>query len=469
MKMFIGGEWADKDDKLDVLNPFDGSVVDTVPKATPEDVARAVATAEQGAAIMRDMPAYERYQILHKASRIMEERLDDLERTITLEEGKILPESLGEAARSLETITLSAEEAKRLTGETLGLDGASNGAGKFGFTLRIPVGIVAAITPFNFPLNLVCHKVGPALAAGNAVIIKPASDTPLSALKLTEILLEAGVPPQAIQCITGSGALIGNALATDPRIRKISFTGSRDVGEHICKSAGIKKVTMELGSNSPVIVMDDADLEKVVTGTATSGFANAGQVCISAQRLLVEKAVYTDFIDALKTKVEGLTTGNPLNDGIGMGPMIRESDAIRVNQWIGQAVDGGARLVTGGERVGTMHQPTVVADVDPGMRISCDEIFGPAVAVTPVDDIDQAIELANATNYGLSASIFTESIDRALKFAKHVHSGNLHINWGTQWRADMMPYGGVKDSGMGKEGPKYAIEEMTETKMVVFH
>ena len=467
--MFIGGEWADKDDKLDVLNPFDGSVVDTVPKATPEDVARAVATAEQGAAIMRDMPAYERYQILHKASRIMEERLDDLGRTITLEEGKILPESLGEAARSLETITLSAEEAKRLTGETLGLDGASNGAGKFGFTLRIPVGIVAAITPFNFPLNLVCHKVGPALAAGNAVIIKPASDTPLSALKLTEILLEAGVPPQAIQCITGSGALIGNALATDPRIRKISFTGSRDVGEHICKSAGIKKVTMELGSNSPVIVMDDADLEKVVTGTATSGFANAGQVCISAQRLLVEKAVYTDFIDALKTKVEGLTTGNPLNDGIGMGPMIRESDAIRVNQWIGQAVDGGARLVTGGERVGTMHQPTVVADVDPGMRISCDEIFGPAVAVTPVDDIDQAIELANATNYGLSASIFTESIDRALKFAKHVHSGNLHINWGTQWRADMMPYGGVKDSGMGKEGPKYAIEEMTETKMVVFH
>ena len=469
MKMFIGGEWTDRDDKLEVTNPFDGSVVDTVPKATPEDVARAVATAEQGAAIMRDMPAYERYQILHKASRIMEERLDDLGRTITLEEGKILPESLGEAARSLETITLSAEEAKRLTGETLGLDGASNGAGKFGFTLRIPVGIVAAITPFNFPLNLVCHKVGPALAAGNAVIIKPASDTPLSALKLTEILLEAGVPPQAIQCITGSGALIGNALATDPRIRKISFTGSRDVGEHICKSAGIKKVTMELGSNSPVIVMDDADLEKVVTGTATSGFANAGQVCISAQRLLVEKAVYTDFIDALKTKVEGLTTGNPLNDGIGMGPMIRESDAIRVNQWIGQAVDGGARLVTGGERVGTMHQPTVVADVDPGMRISCDEIFGPAVAVTPVDDIDQAIELANATNYGLSASIFTESIDRALKFAKHVHSGNLHINWGTQWRADMMPYGGVKDSGMGKEGPKYAIEEMTETKMVVFH
>ncbi|MBT4100269.1 MAG: aldehyde dehydrogenase family protein [Gemmatimonadetes bacterium] len=469
MKMFIGGEWTDRDDKLDVLNPFDGSVVDTVPKATPEDVARAVATAEQGAAIMRDMPAYERYQILHRASRIMEERLDDLGRTITLEEGKILPEGLGEAARSLETITLSAEEAKRLTGETLGLDGASNGAGKFGFTLRIPVGIVAAITPFNFPLNLVCHKVGPALAAGNAVIVKPASDTPLSALKLTEILLEAGVPPQAIQCITGSGALIGHALATDLRIRKISFTGSRDVGEHICQSAGIKKVTMELGSNSPVIVMDDADLEKVAAGTASSGFANAGQVCISAQRLLVEKAVYTDFIDALKTKVEGLTTGNPLNDGIGMGPMIRESDAIRVNEWIGQAVDGGARLVTGGERDGTMHQPTVVADVDPGMRISCDEIFGPAVAVTPVDDIDMAIKLANATNYGLSASIFTESIDRALKFAQQVHSGNLHINWGTQWRADMMPYGGVKDSGMGKEGPKYAIEEMTETKMVVFH
>jgi acyl-CoA reductase-like NAD-dependent aldehyde dehydrogenase len=299
--------------------------------------------------------------------------------------------------------------------------------------------------------------------------VKPASDTPLSALKLTEILLEAGVPPQAIQCITGSGAIIGNALATDLRVRKISFTGSRDVGEHICKAAGIKKVTMELGSNSPVIVMDDADLEKVAVGTASSGFANAGQVCISAQRLLVEKGVYGDFIDALTTKVEGLTTGNPLDDGTTMGPMIRESDAIRVSEWIGQAVEGGARLVTGGEREGTMHQPTIVADVDPGMRISCDEIFGPAVAVTPVDDIDRAIELANATNYGLSASIFTENVDRALKFAQQVHSGNLHINWGTQWRADMMPYGGVKDSGMGKEGPKYAVEEMTETKMVVFH
>ncbi len=469
MKMFIGGQWKDSNDKLEVVNPFDGRVIDTVPKATPGDVAQAVATAEQGAAIMRDMPAYERYQILHRAAQIMEERVDDLGRTITQEEGKILPEGLGEAARSVETITLSAEEAKRMTGETLGLDGASNGAGKFGFTLRIPVGIVAAITPFNFPLNLVCHKVGPALAAGNAVIVKPASDTPLSALKLTEILLEAGVPPQAIQCITGSGAIIGNALATDARIRKISFTGSRDVGEHICRSAGIKKVTMELGSNSPVIVMDDADLEKVAAGTASSGFANAGQVCISAQRLLVEKGVYGDFLDALKAKVEGLTTGDPLAGGTMMGPMIREADAIRVNEWIVQAVDGGARLITGGQRVGTMHQPTVVADVDPGMRISCDEIFGPAVAVTPVDDIDKAIELANATNYGLSASIFTESIDRALKFAKHVHSGNLHINWGTQWRADMMPYGGVKDSGMGKEGPKYAIEEMTETKMVVFH
>jgi len=469
MKMHIGGEWTDRDDKLEVMNPFDGSIIDTVPKASATDVAQAVETAEAGAAIMSDMPAYERYQILHRAAEIMEQRLDDLGQTITKEEGKILPEGLGEAARSLETLTLSAEEAKRLTGETLGLDGASNGAGKFGFTLRIPVGVVAAITPFNFPLNLVCHKVGPALAAGNAVIVKPASDTPLSALKLTEILLEAGVPPQAIQCITGSGAIIGNALVTDLRVRKISFTGSRDVGEHICKAAGIKKVTMELGSNSPVIVMDDADLEKVAVGTASSGFANAGQVCISAQRLLVEKGVYGDFIDALTTKVEGLTTGNPLDDGTTMGPMIRESDAIRVSEWIGQAVEGGARLVTGGEREGTMHQPTIVADVDPGMRISCDEIFGPAVAVTPVDDIDRAIELANATNYGLSASIFTENVDRALKFAQQVHSGNLHINWGTQWRADMMPYGGVKDSGMGKEGPKYAVEEMTETKMVVFH
>ena len=469
MKMHVGGKWIDKEDRIEVLNPFDGSVVDTVPKADANDVDTAIATAVEGARIMAAMPAYERYQILHKAADLMTERLEDLGRTITLEEGKVIAEGRGEAARAMETITLSAEEAKRLTGEVLQLDAASNGAGKFGFTLRIPVGVVAAITPFNFPLNLVCHKVGPALAAGNAVVVKPATDTPLSAMKLTEILLEAGVPAEAIQCITGSGATIGDAISSDTRVRKISFTGSRDIGEHICKTAGIKKVTMELGSNSPVIVMDDADVEKVSDAMAMTGFANAGQVCISSQRVLVENTVYGDLIDALKPKVEGLVTGNPLDESVKMGPMIRESDSARVHDWIEEAVGGGATVVTGGERTGTLHQPTIVADVKPDMRLSCDEVFGPAVALTPVDDIDKAIAMANDTNYGLSAAIFTENLDRAMRFVHEVHSGNLHINFGTVWRADMMPYGGVKDSGMGKEGPGYAVEEMTELKMVVFH
>ena len=374
-----------------------------------------------------------------------------------------------ETARAVETIELCAEEAKRISGEVLPLDGASHGAGKFGFTLRVPCGIVVAITPFNFPLNLPCHKVGPGIAAGNVIILKPASDTPLVAIKLVEILLEAGVPPLAISCLTGGGSSIGNALCSDGRVRKVSFTGSRDVGEAILKLAGIKRVTMELGSNSPVIVMDDADLDQVATAIAATGFANAGQVCISAQRILAVKSVYGDLLDAVKPKVESLKIGDPLLESTALGPMIRESDAKRVEQWIHEAVDSGAKLVSGGKRNGTRHEATLVADVDPRMRISCDELFGPAVAVTPCANIDDAISLANNTNYGLSASIFTRDLNRALRFVREVDSGNLHLNWGPQWRADLMPYGGLKDSGLGKEGPKYAVEEMTETKTVVVH
>lgn len=455
--------------KINVLNPFDGSVIDTVPKGTVQDADAALASAVRGAEAMAKLPAFERYTILHKAAQLMAERVEDLGRTITLEEGKTLAEGIGEAKRAIETITLSAEEAKRLYGETIPLDAGAGNPIKFGFTLRVPCGVVLAITPFNFPLNLACHKVGPALAAGNAVIVKPATDTPLSALKLIEILLEAGIPEEALQCITGAGSELGRALCADSRVRKISFTGSRDVGEQICHMAGLKKVTMELGSNSPLIVMPDADLEKVAAATASSGFANAGQVCISAQRIIVEKSVYGDFIDALKPKIEAIKTGNPIEEGITMGPMIRENDAERVQAWVQEAIGAGARLITGGDRDGAMHTPTVIADVSATMRVSCDEIFGPAVGITPFDDIEEAIAMANNTNYGLSAAIFTENIHWAMQFAQRVHSGNIHVNWGTQWRADLMPYGGLKESGMGKEGPKYAVEEMTELKMVVFH
>ncbi|MFN0055895.1 MAG: aldehyde dehydrogenase family protein [Planctomycetales bacterium] len=469
MRMFLCGQWQERSQKIEVANPYNGQVLDTVPRASAADVDQALGVLEEGARIMKGMPAYERSRILRKAAQIMQAREAELGRIVSSEEGKILAEGVFEASRARETIDISADEAKRLSSEVIPLDAAPGAQGKFGFTLRVPCGIVAAITPFNFPLNLVAHKVGPALAAGNAVLIKPASDTPLSALALVEILLEAGLPGQAIACLTGGGGEIGNSLCTDRRVRKISFTGSFEVGEAICKLAGVKRVTMELGSNSPVIIMDDADLDLAAAMVAASGFSNAGQVCISAQRILTSSPVYGDFLDALTPKVQALKTGDQLAEGTKMGPMIREQDAVRVESWIREAVGAGARLVTGGHRQGTLHEPTVLADVSPEMRISCDELFGPAVAVTRTSDIDEAIRLANSTNYGLSASIFTRDIERAMRFAREVDSGNLHINWGTQWRADMMPYGGLKDSGLGKEGPHYAVKEMTEEKMVVFH
>ena len=333
MKMYLAGEWVDRDEKIDVVNPFNGQVFDTVPRGSVEDVQTAIASAERGAKVMASLSGYQRYEILTRAVALMRERVDDLGRTITMEEGKIIGEGVGEAERAIQTMTGSAEEAKRMFGEVVPLDGAPTWTGQLGFTLRVPCGVVAAISPFNFPLNLVAHKVGPALAAGNAVIIKPASDTPLSALKLTEILVEAGVPAEAVQCVTGSGGSIGDALVADERVRKVTFTGSKEVGEHICRTAGLKKVTMELGSNSPLIVMPDADMEKVVAGTVASGFSNAGQVCISAQRILTNESVYGDYLDALTEGVKGLSTGDPAGrhgeDGPdGPGPGRRASQRV---------------------------------------------------------------------------------------------------------------------------------------------
>ena len=469
MKIFLEGKWVDKSNKIEVRNPYDNSVIDTVPRADGGDVERALSFAERGAKVTAKLSGYDRWRILRKAADIMAARNEELGQLISKEEGKIIAEGRGETSRAVETIMGSAEEAKRIHGETVPLDGDPGGGKKLGFTLRVPCGVVAAISPFNFPLNLVCHKVGPALAAGNSVIVKPASDTPLSALKLTEILLEAGLPPEGIQCVTGSGGEIGDALVADRRVRKVTFTGSREIGDRICRMAGIKKVTMELGSNSPLIIMPDADLDKVAAAVALTGYGNAGQTCISTQRVLTAKKVYGDFLGALKPKVEALTTGNQLDEKSKVGPMVKESEARRVEDWINEAVAGGARLVAGGGRRGAIYMPAVVADVKPEMRISRDELFGPAVAVTPFDSIDEAIALANDTVYGLSAGIFTENLEWAMRFAREVESGNLHVNWGPQWRADLMPYGGLKDSGFGKEGPRYAVEEMTELKMVVFH
>jgi len=469
VKNFIAGAWIDKAKKIEVTNPFNNSVIDTVPKADAGDLEKALAFAERGAKVMAKLSSYERWKILRKAADTMAARNEELGQIISKEEGKIIAEGRGEAGRAVETMMGSAEEAKRVHGETVPLDADPTGGKKLGFTLRVPCGVVAAIAPFNFPLNLVCHKVGPALAAGNTVIVKPASDTPLSALKLTEILLESGLPPEGIQCLTGSGGEIGDALVADRRIRKVTFTGSREIGDRICRTAGIKKVTMELGSNSPVIVMPDADLEKVSTVLAMTGYGNAGQTCISTQRVLAAKKIYGDLLAALKPKVEALTTGNQLDEKNKVGPMVKESEAARVDEWVSEAVGGGAKLVAGGGRRGALYLPAVVADVHPDMRISRDELFGPAVAVTPFETIEEAIALANDSVYGLAAGIFTDNVEWAMKFARETEAGNLHVNWGSQWRVDLMPYGGLKDSGFGKEGPKYAVNEMTELKMVVFH
>ena len=469
MRMYINGEWVDRAETIPVVNPFDKSVIDTVPRGTAADMDLAIGSAVRGAKSMAKLTSYERYAILNRAAELMGQRAEELGQTITLEEGKVIAEGRGEVQRAIQTITISSEEAKRLHGETIPLDAAPGNVNQFGFTIRVPVGVVAAISPFNFPLNLVCHKVGPALAAGNSVVLKPAGDTPLSALKLVEILLEAGLPQDAIQCITGPGSEIGDVLTGDPRVRKITFTGSMEVGDRICRNAGIKKVTMELGSNSPLIVMSDADIEKVAAATVSGSFSNAGQVCISTQRVFADRRVYADLLDALVAPTQAFTTGNPMDESVRMGPMIRESDAARVGQWIREAVDQGARIIAGGEWEGTLHSPTIVADATADMRISREELFGPAVAVSAFSDIDEAISMANDSRFGLSAGIFTQNLDWAMRFAREVESGNLHINSSPQWRADLMPYGGLKDSGMGKEGPGYAVQEMTELKMVVFH
>jgi acyl-CoA reductase-like NAD-dependent aldehyde dehydrogenase len=469
MRMYVGGEWRDAEAEDEVTSPWSGEVVDTVPRASAADADRALAAAVEGARAMRRLSAHERQTILNRAADLVAGAVEELAVTISREEGKPLAESRGEAGRIPDLIRLSASEGARMHGETLPVDSAPNASDKLGFTLRQPCGVVVAITPFNYPLLLVVHKVAPALASGNAVVLKPAQQTPLAALALTRLLLEAGLPEHALQCLTGSGAELGPALCADPRVRKISFTGSTAVGREIARVAGVKRLSLELGASCPLIVLPDADLEQVAQATATGGYVNAGQVCISVQRVLVSRSVYGDFLDALTPRVEAIRVGDPLEDDTALAALISEHEARRVENVIRDAVANGARLVTGGARDGAVVRPAVVADVRPEMAIARDELFGPAVAVTEIEDVDEAIAVANDSDYGLAAGIFTSDVTKALRFARDVECGNVMINATPLWRADAMPYGGVKGSGIGKEGPRYAIEEMTELKTVVFH
>ena len=470
MKMYISGRWTDAPTMTPIIQSYTGETIDSAPSATSEQVEQSLTAASKAAAVMRDMPAHKRAVILNRAAGLIDQHVEELARLVSLEAGKPIGEARGEAGRLGGLLRLSVYEGTQLRGESLPLD-AHTGANrdKLGFTMRVPCGVVVAITPFNYPLLLVMHKIGPALSAGNAVILKPASQTPLSALKLTELLHEAGLPENGLQTITGSGSDIGPILCADSRVRKISFTGSTAVGEQISKVAGVKKLSMELGSSCPMIVMPDADIDQVADATASGGYINAGQVCISLQRALVHREVYGDYLEAVKRPVEAIKIGEPLADDTKLSAMVNEKEAERVGAWVEDAVNGGATVITGGERDGAVFAPTVVADVRPEMRMSCDEIFGPVVGVTPVADIDEAITFANGINYGLGAGIFTRDISSAMRFARDAEYGNVMINWSPLWRADLQPYGGFKGSGIGKEGPRYAVEEMTELKTVVFH
>ena len=467
--MYINGQWVDSPTMTPIVSSYSGDLVDTVPAATAEQVEQALVAAEKAALAMANLTAYERYAILMRAADLVAQNVEDLARTVSREMGKPLSESRGEAGRIPDLLRLSAFEGSQLRGETLPVEAQVGAKGKMGFTMRVPCGVVVAISPFNYPLLLVVHKIGPALAAGNAVILKPANQTPLSALKLTKLLLEAGLPENGIQCITGSGSKIGPALCADRRVRKISFTGSTEVGEQITRVAGVKKLSLELGSNCPVLVMPDADIQAAAQATSLGGYINAGQVCISTQRVVVHRKVYADFLDALKPLVEALKVGDPLAEDTRLSAMVSEKEAQRVDAWVSEAASSGARIVTGGQRQGAMYAPTIVADVDPKMRISCEELFGPAVAVTPVESVEEAITVANDSDYGLGSGIFTRDLNTALRFARQAQTGSVMINWTPLWRADLMPYGGFKNSGVGKEGPHYAVEEMTEIKTVVFH
>jgi acyl-CoA reductase-like NAD-dependent aldehyde dehydrogenase len=470
MRMIIGGEWTSGARQEELRSPYNNEVIDTVPVADVGDVDRAVAAAVRGAEHQRRLSAYEREAILRRAGDITDARVDDLARTISGETGKPIAEARAEASRVGDLLRLCGFEGSQLYGESLPLDAAPNaGTSRLGFTLRQPCGVVVAITPFNFPALLVIHKIGPALATGNAVVLKPARQTPLTALMLCEIFLEAGLHPEAISCITGPGDVLGDALCADPRVRKISFTGSSETGERITRVAGVKKLSLELGASCPVVILPDADIESAAGAIAIGGYANAGQVCISVQRVVADRSVVGDLLDALVPKVQAIKLGDPAEPDTTLGSLISERDAIRVEEALREGSGNGAQIVTGGERSGSVLTPAVVANVDPSSPLSQDELFGPAVAVSTARDVDHAIELANATRYGLAAGVFTQDLSNAIRFAREVDSGNVHVNWTPLWRADLMPYGGLKGSGIGKEGPRYAVEEMTDLKTVILH
>ena len=469
-KLLIGGEWVETGEWADVRSPYSGELVGRVAKAGADEARRAIDAAE--AAMREPLPAHKRAEILVKVAGYLGRRHEEVAQTISAEAGKPLKAARVEASRAMSTFTMAAVEARKLTGEMVPMDASQAGAGKLAFTLRQPIGIVGAISPFNFPLNLVAHKIAPALAAGCPVVLKPASQTPFSALLLAELETEAGLPPGWLNVLVGPAAEIGDVLLEDERVRAITFTGSGEVGWKLVERAPRKRVKLELGNATPVIVEADADLEDVATRLASNAFSFAGQSCISVQRIYVQRNAYDELLSRFLPKVESLVVGDPADEATDVGPLIDSGARDRVLGWIEEARSAGATILTGGDLAAVadgveLVRPTVIADAGPELKVSCEEVFGPVCTVTAYDSLAEAIELANGTRYGLQAGIFTGSIKSALAAAQRLEFGGVTVNEAPTFRADQMPYGGVKASGNTREGPAYAVRELTEDRLVV--
>jgi len=464
-KLLIDGEWVESGAWLEVHSPYDGSLVGRVAKGGAAEARSAVDAAER--ALSQPLPAHERAAILDRTARLVDERADEIARTISAEAGKPMKAARIEVARAQSTFVMAAVEARTLAGDVVPMDASPAGSGKLALTLRVPIGVVGAISPFNFPFNLVAHKVAPALAAGCAVVLKPASQTPLSALLLAELETDAGLPPGWLNVVCGPASEIGDVLVEDERVALITFTGSAGVGWKLRERAPRKRVNLELGNATPVIVAADADLEDVATRLAANAFSFAGQSCISVQRIYVERSAYDRFLELFLPRVEALVVGDPADDATDVGPVISSGERDRVLEWIEEARGLGARILAGGKLDGELIRPTVVVDAPADSRVACEEVFGPLCTVAAYDSLDEAIALSNGTRYGLQAGIFTSDVKAALRAARELEFGGVTVNEAPTFRADQMPYGGVKGSGNTREGPAYAVREMTEERLVV--
>ncbi len=455
---------------IDVKDKYSGEVIGRVPSVSPEQVPSIIEMAFKAfARYLETLPLHRRAEILTEAASLIRRRQNDFAKLIAREAGKPIKYSRKEATRASLTMQLSAEEAKRLHGETIPFDAEPRGEDRTGYWFRVPAGLVLAITPFNDPLNLVAHKLGPAVAAGNTVVLKPSSLTPLSAIRLVGTLQEAGLPEDYIHVVTGEGEKLGPELVSNPNVRVVTFTGGVDAGQKIARLAGLKKIALELGSNCPVIVMEDASLDLTAACVLDAGYNCQGQNCIHAQRILIHESRYEELVARLVEGTKKLKVGNPLDESTDVGPMIAESEAARVEEWVDEALKSGANVMVGGERHGTIYLPTILTDVPKDAKVATEEVFGPVMIVSKFQKMPDAIQESNSTSYGLHAGIFTKSTDNALRAISKLNFGSVLINDTSDFRVDFMPFGGMKHSGLGREGVRFAIEEtMTEIKTVIF-